>query len=140
MKKNNSTKKIINDLESQLKRVLADYQNQKKRFENQQADFIKFSNSALLDKFLSVLDDLERAQLHLKDEGLNLAIKHFNSVLDSEDVKEIACKNSSFDPKTADCVELIDGSKNKIIEVIKKGYTLNGKVLRPAQVRVGKGK
>ena len=132
--------KTSSNTDSQLKRVLADYQNQKKRFEKQQQEFVKFANSTLIDKFLTVLDDLERAQYHLKDDGLALALKQFLTVLESESVKEINLKNSDFDPQTADCIEIVDGPKNKIIQIIKKGYTLNSKVLRPAQVRVGKGK
>lgn len=127
------------DLELKLKRVLADYQNQKKRFEREKIEFIKFASVTIIDKLLSVLDDLERAGNHLKDEGLNLSINQFKSVLKSEEVEEIELKNTVFDPQTADCAELVKGKKDHIIEIIKKGYTLNGKVLRPAQVKVGKG-
>jgi len=124
---------------NQLKRVLADYQNLKKRVEKDKFEYAKFATSSLIDKLLSVLDDFERADQHLKDKGLSLALDQFNSVLQSEGVKEIEVLNQNFDPQTADCVELIKGKKNKIIEIIKKGYYLHDKVLRPAQVKVGQG-
>lgn len=123
----------------QLKRALADYQNLKKRVEKEKLDYVKFATSSLIDKLLSVIDDLERADNHLKDKGLRLAIDQFRSILNLEGVKEIEVLGLEFDPQTSDCVELVKGSKNKIIEVTKKGYYLNEKVLRPAQVKVGQG-
>ncbi|MBU1084852.1 MAG: nucleotide exchange factor GrpE [Candidatus Beckwithbacteria bacterium] len=123
----------------QLKRALADYQNLKRRIEKDKYNYAKFATSSIIDKLLSVLDDLERADQHLKDQGLKLAINQFKSILDLEGVKEIKVLNKEFDPQTSDCVELIKGEKNKIIEIIKKGYTIHEKVLRPAQVKVGQG-
>jgi len=127
------------ELENRLKRALADYQNLKKRNEKDKKDFIEFATASVLDKFLSVFDNLERAQAHLKDEGLKIAIDQFVKVLNSEGVEEIKLLNTTFDPNTSDCTELVKGKKNQIIKIIKKGYTLNSRVLRPAQVKVGKG-
>lgn len=127
------------NLEEQLKRCLADYQNLKKRVENDKSDFVKFANASVIDKLLSVLDDLERAEKHLKNKGLSLVLNQFRSVLKSEGVEELKLLNQKFDPQTADCAELVKGKKNKTIEIIQKGYTLYGKVLRPAKVKVGKG-
>ena len=132
-------KKHIPDLENKLKRALADYQNLSKRIEKDKLEFVKFASASLIDKLLLVLDDLERAQAHLKNKGLNLAINQFKNILKSENVTELKLKNTVFDPLTADCVELVSGKKNLVISIIKKGYTLNGRVLRPAQVKVGKG-
>ncbi|GAG39247.1 unnamed protein product, partial [marine sediment metagenome] len=64
----------IKDLTDKWKRALADYANLEKRTAGEKQDFIKFSNAVLLDKLLSVLDDLERAEHHLKDKGLTLAV------------------------------------------------------------------
>ncbi len=138
--KSASSKKISRDqLELQLKRSLADYQNLKKRFESDKSDFIKFASASIIDKLLSVLDDLERAEAHLKNKGLNLALNQFRQTLKSEGVKELKVKNTNFDPQTSDCAELVKGEKNKIINIIQKGYLLNGRVLRPAKVKVGQG-
>ncbi|AKM79772.1 MAG: Protein GrpE [Candidatus Beckwithbacteria bacterium GW2011_GWB1_47_15] len=126
-------------LENQLKRAVADYQNLKKRFDSEKLDYVKFANAVLLDKFLSVFDDLERAQIHLKDAGLNLVVTNFKNLLDSEGVAEIKVKGLAFDPTTMDCAELSAGPKDQVVKVIVKGYTLNGKVLRPARVKVGSG-
>ena len=137
-KKSSSTSKLI-DLDNRLKRALADYQNLKKRHEKEKQAYQKFVSASILDKFLTVLDDLQRAYQHLKDPGLKLALDQFISTLESEGVKEIKLLNTKFDPHLADCTESVEGPKNKIITIIKKGYTLHDQVLRPAQVKVGKG-
>lgn len=126
-------------LENQLKRTLADYQNLQKRVVADQQDFVKFANAVLLTKLLPVLDDLEKAQGHLKNAGLQLTIDKFKSVLQAEGISEIKLLNTPFDPKTAECAELVPGKKDYIIEIVQTGYALHGRVLRPARVKVGKG-
>lgn len=127
------------ELENQLRRALADYQNLTKRVETDKQAFVKFMATTILLKILPILDDLERAQLHLKNEGLQLTIEKFKAILLSENVNEMKILNTIFDPKTAECGELIEGEKDKILEIIQPGYTLHGQVLRPARVKVGKG-
>ncbi len=126
-------------LENQLKRTLADYQNLQKRVVVDQQNFVKFANAVLLTKLLPVLDDLEKAQEHLKNNGLQLTIDKFKSVLQTEGISEIKLLNTVFDPKTAECAELVPGKKDYIIEIVQTGYALHGRVLRPARVKVGKG-
>lgn len=131
--------KII-DLENKWKRALADYANLEKRVVKEKEDFVNFSKSCLVVKMLGVLDDLERCQKHLKDEGLNLTINRLKEVLKSEEVEEIEVLGKNFDPKLMEAVEVVKGEKNKILEVALKGYLLNKKVIRPTKVKVGKGK
>lgn len=126
-------------LENQLKRTLADYQNLQKRVVSDQQDFVKFVAASLIAKLLPVLDDLEKAQEHLKNAGLQLTIDKFKSVLQAEGISEIKLLNTLFDPKTAECVEIIPGKKDYIIEIVQTGYALHDRVLRPARVKVGKG-
>ena len=85
------------------------------------------------------MDDLERAKTHVKDEGLKLIIDRFKDILKSEGVAEIEAQNREFDPHLMECIDMIEGSKNQVVKVTLKGYTLNGKVLRPVKVLVGKG-
>lgn len=132
-------KNNLADLENRLKRAMADYQNLQKRFLAEKKDYIKFANAVLLDKLLPVLDDLIRAQQHLKDSGLKLVLDQFKLVLESEGVVPIKALNLKFDPQTMDCMETVSGPKNKVVEVLQPGYTLYGRVLRPARVKVGKG-
>lgn len=129
----------VTDLENKWKRALADYDNLEKRITAEKVDFIKFSNAALIDKLLGVLDDLERAEEHLKNKGLSLAVKQFRRALETEGIEEIKALGEKFDPELMDCLEIVKGPKNVVTEICQKGYNLAGKVLRPAGVRVGKG-
>ncbi len=128
-----------NDLENNLKRALADYQNLKKRSEAERQILAKFSASVVLAKLLPVLDDLSRAQAHLQDPGLDLAVKQFLAVLTEEGVKEMNLLNQPFNPELAECAEMVPGPKNQVMAVINQGYTLYDRILRPAKVKVGKG-
>ena len=130
--------KTGNQALAQLKRVMADYDNFKKRVARDQLELVKFSNRELLTKLLPVLDDLERAEAHVKDEGLSLAIKHLREVLSAEGVSELEVIGKTYNPALAEATETVDGPKNQVVEVTKKGYKLNDMILRPAQVKVGK--
>ena len=128
-----------NPHEEQLKRALADYQNLKKRVEGERLEFVKYVLEQFLVKLLPVVDALEAAQAHLKNQGLDLALKQLKAVLAEEEVTEINLLNQLFDPKMAECVETVPGKKDRVVSVSQKGYLLNEKVLRPARVTVGKG-
>ena len=130
-------KKNLQD--DQLKRALADYQNLTKRVESERLEFVKYVLEQFLAKLMPVIDALEAAQTHLKDQGLNLAISQLKTVLTDEGVKEMDLLNQPFDPKLAECLEIVPGKKDLIISLAQKGYLLNDKVLRPARVKVGKG-
>ncbi len=127
----------IKELEENWKRALADYQNLEKRIKQEKEIFVRLATASVIDKTLGVLDDLDRANQHLKDEGLNLVVKRFKDVLESEGVKEINVEGREFDPKTMECVEMVAGPNNRIISVVQKGYTLNDQLIRPVKVKVG---
>lgn len=139
-KKAKETEKKSEDLENRLKRALADYANLEKRIAREKEEFVKFSTAQLLDKLLLVLDDLELCKEHLKDKGLAMICQRFQEILKSEGVEEIKVLGEKFDPETMDAVEVIPGPRNKAMEIVLKGYFLEGKVLRPAKVKVGQGK
>lgn len=130
----------VEELEDNWKRALADYHNLEKRVKDQQKTFVRLANASLVDKLLSVLDDLERAVRHLKNDGLKMIYNQFVEVLTSEGVQEIKVTGKQFDPETMDCVEMVPGPKNKVIKVQLKGYSINNHIIRPAKVEVGKGK
>jgi len=139
-RKSEDLDKQLGDLENKLKRALADYANLERRIEQEKRGFIRFANAELFDKLLPVLDGLERAEKHLKDKGLTLAVGQFLSVLKMEGVREIKALGQKFDAEKMDCMEVIEGPRNVVVEVVNKGYELNGRVLRPAKVKVGRGK
>jgi len=130
--------KII-DLDSKWKRALADYQNLQKRTENDKSRFAKLANATLVEKLLSIIDDLERAAAHVKDEGINMIVKQFSILLEEEGVEEIIAHGQVFNPETMECVEITAGEKEMVVKVAQKGYMLNDFILRPAKVEVGSG-
>lgn len=126
-------------LEDQLKRALADYQNLERRVEEERRLLNHLSSALLIEKFLPVLDNLENAQTHLNDQGLDIVIKQFKDILSSEGVEEIQAEGQEFDPNLHEATEVTEGENdNKIVKVARKGYKIGDKVLRAAQVVVEK--
>jgi molecular chaperone GrpE len=128
----------LENLENQLKRALADYQNLEKRVIEEKSFWIKLANKDLLLKLLPGLDNLILAEKHTQDEGVKLSIKHFLEILESAGVKKIETTGEDFDPNLMEAVGTAQGEDKKVIEEVRAGYTLFGTVLRPAQVMVGK--
>jgi molecular chaperone GrpE len=123
------------DYKTSYLRALADYQNLLKRVEKERRDFVAYANEKLLTQFLTILDDLERAQTSLNDEGLALIITNAKKILEQEGVEEIPIKpEDEFNPNLMECIEAPENG-NKL-EVVRKGYTFKGRVIRPAQIRV----
>ncbi len=127
-------------LEKQLQSAVADYRNLEARIEKEVSRFRQESLMRIVDKLVGVLDDLERAEKHLKEKGLTMAVNQFKGVLESEGMEEILSDQERFDPVKMDCVDVVDGPKDVVVETILKGYRLNSDVVRPARVKVGKGK
>lgn len=134
-------KKEVEDYKNRYLRALADYQNLEKRTVEEKEQLIFQANKNLLLKLLPILDNLENAEVFIKDEGLKMVKNSFYQLLKSEGVEEIDILGKEFDPHLAEAVEVVEGAKdNVVVEVIRKGYRINNKVLRVAQVKVSKGK
>ena len=135
----------VADLDNQLKRAVADYQNLEKRITEGRSELTSFVAGELVNKLLQVLDHLEQATKGASEEekqsgwfkGVELAVKQFRDVLRLEGLEEIQ-DVGQFNPSLHEAVDIREGQDNMIIEVVRKGYNLNGKVLRPAQVVVGR--
>lgn len=129
------------DTEDQLKRALADYRNLERRIEEERKLLTYLAASVVIAKILPILDDLENAQKHLGDQGLSIVINKFKDILVAEGVEEIAAEGATFDPSLHEATEVIGGEKdNVVVKVVRKGYKMNNKVLRPAQVVVQRQK
>jgi molecular chaperone GrpE len=132
---------VVVRLENQLKRALADYHNLERRVDEERRLLAQLSSAILIEKFLPVLDNLENAQKHLNDQGLEIVIKQFKNVLTEEGVEEIAAEGAQFDPHFHEATEVVESQKDGlVVKVIRKGYKIDSKVIRPAQVAVGKNK
>lgn len=143
-KRTDTSTERIRELEHQLKRALADYDNLQKRIEADKDQIINFSKIIILSKFLAVLDTFEKIEKECKEanpglrEGIDLTLDQFKKVLESEGVEEIKT-DGEFDPRFHEAVDIVAGEvDNKIVEVVGKGYSLGEKIIRPAKVRVSK--
>lgn len=128
----------IENLENQVKRTLADYQNLEKRVAEERRDWIKNSNKNLILRLLPTLDTLNLAQKHVEDQGLKLSVQQFLNALQAEGVEKIKTEGEQFNPALMEAVEVVSGEEGKVLSEIRAGYTINGEVLRAAQVKVGK--
>lgn len=128
----------IEILTDRLSRSLADYSNLEKRIESQRQLFVTLATTSIIIKMIEVLDDLYLTYQHLNDPGLKIAIDKFVSILKSEGVEEIVALDKEFDPSIMECLQVDKGKDNHVVSVKKIGYKLNGHVIRPSQVVVGK--
>ncbi|PZR57536.1 MAG: nucleotide exchange factor GrpE [Candidatus Meridianibacter frigidus] len=126
--------------------AMADFENYKKRIERQFADIALAGRRSLLQKFLPVIDNLERALAvdsesdGLRD-GVAQTLKGFGSLLAGEGVKAMEVKGQLFDPKLAEAIGTREDpavADETVVEEAQKGYLLGDDVLRPAKVIVSK--
>ncbi len=128
----------VKQYEDNWKRALADYQNLVKRVDSEKREFVRFANTNLIGKLLPTLDVLELAAKHNQDQGLQMAVKQFQEVLNDEGLVEITpTVGDNFDPLFHECVEKVEGGTgDSIAEILSKGYKINDFVIRPAKVKV----
>lgn len=129
----------VNDLENNWKRALADYRNLQLRSQEEKDSVVKYANLLLISRLLIILDNLNLMNQHINDKGLELIAKDFLQILTEEGLEEIITDKQEFDPTTMEAVEMVEGEKDKVVETVQAGYTLKGKLVRPARVKVGNG-
>lgn len=125
------------ELKERYARSLADYQNLLKRTQSQQSQYVKLASVPLLEKLIPLFDHLDLAAKHINDQGLNMIMDQLQQLLQEENVTQVNPLNEEFNPQIMECVEMVEGKPNKVIEVVQKGYRLDDYLLRPAKVKVG---
>lgn len=119
------------------KRTKADFINYKKDEEKHAANVLKFVKMNFLKKFLPILDSLEEAkkQKNLEIEALSLQI---TQIFKSEGLEEIEALGKVFDPNFHESVGVVEsqGEENMVAEELRKGYMVEGEVIRPALVKI----
>lgn len=131
-------KKQVDEWKGRYLRALADYQNLEKRIQAERHEIRRFAAEVILGRLLPILDILRRAQDHLKNPGLNLAVKEFLALLTAQGVEKIEVIGREFDPHQMECVEVVAGEDNRVMDEVRPGYRFRDKILRVAQVKVGK--
>ncbi len=130
---------------ARLIRLQADFENFKRRTEKDRQDTIKYANKKLILKLVDVVDNFHRAletEREEKDsfyEGMELIFAQLTDVLEEEGLEAIDPTGEAFDPNFHDAVlseESEEVPSGHVIETMRKGYTLKGRLIRPAMVKV----
>lgn len=151
----------VDELEKQLQqsqktereamiRAQAEIENIRRRTQQDVEKAHKFALEKFSNELLPVLDNLERAlsaadheneQMKPMIEGLDLTLKSFLDAVRKFGIEVVEEKNVAFNPEVHQAMTLIDSPEheaNHVVDVMQKGYTLNGRLLRPAMVVVSK--
>jgi len=137
------------ELKDKLLRTAAEFDNFKKRNDRERLQLIYTATEGLVTELLNVLDDMERSLDHLDEKndfeslknGLELIYKNFNKILEKQGLKAMQSVGEPFDPEKHDALmqtEKKGVESGIILDEHKKGYCLNDKIIRHAQVIVAK--
>jgi molecular chaperone GrpE len=137
----------LDRLQDRYLRLQAELENFKKRTAREKAEFLKFAHEGVVLEFLPVLDGLERALRAARAaagsdsliEGLEMIVRLFRNALDKAGVKAVEALGQPFDPTVHQAVAMEDGDGDPlVVEEVQKGYCIEGRVLRPAMVKVSR--
>ena len=132
-------------------RAQADAQNVKRRAEQDVERARKFALERFAGELLPVVDNLERAlesaggddeAIKPIAEGVELTLKSFLDALGKQNIEVVDPNGEPFDPNLHQAMSMVENAEvepNTVIAVMQKGYTLNGRLIRPAMVMVSKG-
>lgn len=132
-------------------RAVADLENFRKRTVRDKEELRQFANSGLMEDLIPVLDNLglglAAARTQQTDgksiaDGVTLVMEQLKSTLTRHGLKEVNPAGQTFDPNQQECIAhqpSNDFASEKVMQVVRLGYTLNGRLLRPASVIVSSG-
>ena len=128
--------------------LMADFDNFRKRTLKEKSEILKNGAESAMKGLLPIVDDFERGLDAIKDstdaesvkEGMMLIYNKFVKYLEQNGVKVMETSGADFDPDNHEAVAMIpadsDDKRNKVVDTVTKGYTMNGKVIRHAKVVV----
>lgn len=130
----------ISELEDKYIRIYSDFENYKKRIIKEKEEIVINTKISMLSSILDVDNDINIAIKNIKDEeskeGVKLIANKITNFLKTHGIEEI--QTNTYDEELHDVISVINNSKNEIVEVISKGYTLNGKPFRYPKIILGK--
>ncbi len=134
--------KEVGELKNQLARALADYDNLRKRTEEEKSVWVRFATQKFIQNLLPILDALEAALTHTKDQGLAIAVGQLEDLFKSEGLEEIKPKEGDvFNENLEEVIDLVENGERegRIAEVLLSGWRFkDGPVVRHAKVKVFK--
>ena len=139
----------VERLQDRLVRLQAEFENFKKRMAREKTEYLKYAHEALVLEFLPILDNLERAIASARAEagstplleGIEMIARLFRVVLGKAGVKPMEVVGQPFDPAYHQAVEQVESSHGDVSVVVgevQRGYLIEGRVLRPAMVKVSR--
>ncbi len=139
-KKKESKEKQLEEYKELLQRLQAEFDNYRKRLEEEKKNWIKCSNEELIEKLLGVLDNFDLAFKNTENKesfikGIELVYSQFFSILEKEGLKKIKAEGK-FNPQLHEAL-IKEGEGDFILEELQAGYMLNDKVIRPSKVKIG---
>lgn len=137
----------LEDLRQKYLRAVADYQNLRRRSDEERKEWSRYTLTSVIVNYLPVLDDLDRALSsvdadiaeHRWVEGVRMVERKFRTVLESSGVQPIEAEGTTFDPAMHEAISYAPGPEGNVVAVVQAGYTVDGRVIRPARVVVGSG-
>ena len=132
-------------------RSVAEYQTLRNRIEKEKGEYINYGKSKILERQIGIYDVFEQAMISVRagqdlksiKVGLEMIYSEFSKMLKEEGVEKIDCLNKKFDHNVCealDQVETDEAEEGTVLAVYQNGYKLNGKLMRPARVKVAKKK
>lgn len=136
------------DYTDHLKRLQAEFENYCKRVEKERKEYAGMASEKLIVKLLLIIDDFERALATLKGvpeearKGIEMISKNLHKILHEEQVQQIKAVGQKFDPYKHEVLLKVESEQPEdiVVEELQKGYSMNGKVIRYAKVKVSSGK
>jgi len=139
----------VERLQDRLVRLQAEFENFKKRMAREKTEYLKYAHEALVLEFLPILDNLERAIASARAEagstplleGIEMIARLFRTVLEKAGVRPMEVLGRPFDPAYHQAVEQVESSHGDVSVVVgevQRGYLIEGRVLRPAMVKVSR--
>ena len=130
-------------------RSQADFENYKKRAAREKEDAVKYANSSLLQRLVSILDNFEMGLAAAKTEserspiysGMVLVQKQLNDLIEENGLQAIEAEGKKFDPNLHEAIghEPSDSPEGTVIRQARRGYRFKDRLLRPARVVVSSG-
>lgn len=128
-------------------RLLAEFENARKRFDRDKVEFVKYANEGLIADFLNIMDDLDRtviaANANHQDykaflKGVEMVMARIHDLLKKNNVKAIEAVGKKFDPHSHEILlqEPSEKDEGTVLEELQKGYLLGDRVVRTAKVKV----
>ncbi len=144
-------KKEAEENRAEYLRSVAEYQTLRNRIEKEKGEYINFGKSKILERNIGIYDVFEQAMISVRAGqdlnsikiGLEMIYNEFSKMLKEEGVEKIDCLNKQFDHNVCealDQVETDEVEEGTVLAVYQNGYKLNGKLMRPARVKVAKKK